>query len=199
MISAWRPLIAEILAHRATGERSDVLHRRRIGSGGRDDDGVIHRAVVRQRLDDLRHGGALLSDRDIDADDVAALLVDDRVERDRGLARLTVADDQFALAAADRDHRVDGLDAGLQRLFHRLPVDDARRQRFKRIECRCIDGTIVVDRVAERIHHAADQRVAHRHGHDAAGAADFVAFLDRGVIAQQHGADLIFFEVQGDA
>ena len=35
--------------------------------------------------------------------------------RDRGLAGLAVADDQLALAAADRDHRVDGLEAGLHR------------------------------------------------------------------------------------
>ena len=43
------------------------------------------------------------------------------------LPGLPVADDQLALAAADRDHRVDGLDAGLQRLANRLPVDNARR------------------------------------------------------------------------
>jgi hypothetical protein len=53
------------------------------------------------------------------------LLVDDRVHRDGGLARLAVADDQLALAAADRDHRVDGLDAGLQRLLDRRPIGDA--------------------------------------------------------------------------
>ena len=32
-----------------------------------------------------------------------------------GFARLPVADDQLALAAPDRDHRVDRLDAGLHR------------------------------------------------------------------------------------
>ena len=56
-----------------------------------------------------------------------ALLVDDRVDRDGGLAGLAVADDQLALAAADRDHRVDGLDAGLERLVDGLALDDARR------------------------------------------------------------------------
>ena len=53
---------------------------------------------------------ALLADGDVDAADlllrVAGLpvvpLVDDRVQRDRGLAGLPVADDQLALAAADR-------------------------------------------------------------------------------------------------
>jgi hypothetical protein len=67
-----------------------------------------------------RDGRLLLADGDVDAEDALALLVDDRVERDGGLARLTVADDELALAAADRDHRVDGLDARLQRLLDRL-------------------------------------------------------------------------------
>jgi hypothetical protein len=47
--------------------------------------------------------------------------------RDGGLAGLAVADDQLALAAADGDReRVDGLEAGLHRLVHRLARDDAR-------------------------------------------------------------------------
>ena len=152
-----------------------------------------------ERLHHLRDGGALLPDRDVDTNHVAALLVDDRVERDRGLAGLAVADDQLALAAADRDHRVDGFDAGLQRLLHRLPVDDAGRQAFERIELRGVDRALAVDRLAERVHHAADHRLADRDRHDAAGALHLVAFFDLPVVAQQHRADLIFFQVQRDA
>jgi hypothetical protein len=48
------------------------------------------------------------------------LLVEDRVECHGGLAGLAVADDQLALAAADRDHGVDGLEAGGHGLVHRL-------------------------------------------------------------------------------
>ena len=94
---------------------------RGVGRARRNHDGVFHGAVIFERLDHLRHGRTLLADRDVDADDVAALLVDDRVERDGGLAGLAVADDQLALAAADRNHAVDGLDAGLQRLLDALP------------------------------------------------------------------------------
>ena len=97
-----------------------------------DHDGVLHGAVVFERLHHLRHGGALLADGDIDADHVAALLIDDGVERDGGLAGLAVADDQLALAAADRNHGVDGLDAGLHRLFHGLPRDHAGREALDR-------------------------------------------------------------------
>ena len=102
-----------------------------IGAGsdarGDDDDRVLHRAGLLQPLDDGGDGGRLLADGDVDADDALPLLVDDRVDRDRGLAGAAVADDQLALAAADRDHRVDRLDAGLQRLLHRLAHDDAGR------------------------------------------------------------------------
>src|SRR3982750_1289942 len=54
-------------------------------------------------------------------------LVDDRIDRDGGLAGLAVADDQLALPAADRHHRVDGLESGLHRLRHRLASDHAGR------------------------------------------------------------------------
>ena len=154
---------------------------------------------VFQRLHHLRHGGALLADGDIDADHVAALLIDDGVEGDGGLAGLAVADDQLALAAADGDHGVDGLDAGLHRLFHRLAGDHAGRQALDRVELGGVDGALAVDGHAERVDHAADQGFAHRDAHDAPGAADFIALLDFGEIAEQHRAHLVFFQVHGDA
>jgi hypothetical protein len=80
---------------------------------------------------DVGDGRVLLADRDVDALNAGALLVDDRVDRQRGLAGLAVADDQLALAAADRDHRVDRLVAGLHRLVDRLAPDHARGDAFR--------------------------------------------------------------------
>ena len=60
-------VVAEIFAHGAAGERRDVLHRRRIGRGGGDDDGIFQRALLFEHLDELRDGRALLADRDVDA------------------------------------------------------------------------------------------------------------------------------------
>ena len=139
---------------------------RRLGSRSGDHDGVVHGAGVGQSLHHLRDRRALLPDRAVDADHVAALLVDDGVQNDGGLAGLAVADDQFALAAADRNHRVDGLDAGLQRLAHRLPVDHARRDALDGHALLGGDRALAVERNAQRIHHAADQRFAHGRGHD---------------------------------
>ena len=62
-----------------------------------------------------------------------------------------------------------------------------------------VDGPFAVDGAAERVHHAAHHRFAHRHGHDLARAAHFLAFFDVLVFAQQHRAHLILFEVHGDA
>ena len=191
--------VAEVLAHGARRERSEVLHRRRLGRGGRDDDGVRHRAVLLQRFDDLRHRRALLPDGAVDADQVLARGVDDGVQRDGRFASLSVADQQLALAAPDGNHGVDGLDAGVHRLAHALSVDDARRQPLHRQRVCGDDLPPVVDRFAQRIHHAPDHSLAHRHGHDGACALDFVALFDLGVVAQQHGAHLGLVQVHGQS
>ena len=142
-----------------------------------------------ERLDDLRHGRALLADGDIDAIElgllvgagVDGLLVDDGVDGDGGLAGLAVADDQFALAAADRDQGVDGLQAGLHRLMHRLARNDAGRLDVDAAAFGDVRSVaLAVDRIAQRIDHAAEQALADRHVHDGAGALDGVAFLDGG-------------------
>src|SRR5207237_944842 len=83
---------------------------------------------------------------------------EDRVDRDRRLARLTVADDELALAATDVRHRVDRLDSGLERLLHRLPVDDAGRLELERARLVGLDRPAAVERVPERVDDAADLR-----------------------------------------
>src|SRR3546814_9253821 len=74
---------------------SDLLRR-----GRGDDDRIFHRAIFFELTHDLRDGRALLADGDVDAIELLALigalvgfaLVDEGVDRDRGLAGLAVAD-----------------------------------------------------------------------------------------------------------
>ena len=61
------------------------------------------------------------------------------------------------------------------------------------------DRPLAVDRLAERVDHAADQLLTDRDRDDPVGALDGVAFLDLGVLAEEHRADALFFQVQGDA
>ena len=111
----------------------------------------------------------------------------------------TVADDQFALAAADRDHRVNGHDAGLHRLADGFALDDAGRDFFHGIKSGFLDRPLAVERLAERVDDAAEQALADRHLQQFAGRADFRAFLDLGVIAENDRADFGFFEVEREA
>ena len=191
-------VVHEVLGHRAAGVGGDVLHGRWIGRAGDDDDRVLHRARLAELLDDGGDGRILLADRDVDADDAGSLLIDDRVDRDRGLAGSSVADDQLALAAADRDHGIDRLDSGLERLLDRLADDDAWRFGFDFARVLGVDRAGGVERAAEWIHYPADELVSDRNLEHAPGAADFVAFLELEVIAEDHGADVVFFEIEGE-
>src|SRR6185436_2856638 len=92
----------------------------------RDNNRVRHRASFFETRYHPGNGGLLLTTCDIDTVErtirritggfcgsVEPGLIDDRVYADGRLAGGAVADDQFALAAANRDHRVDRHDARL--------------------------------------------------------------------------------------
>src|SRR6185312_15391064 len=162
------------------------------------------RAVVLQRLDDLRHGRALLADRDIDAIELAllvargvdGLLIEEGVDGDGRLAGLAVADDQLALAAADRHQRVDRLQAGLHRLMHRAAWNDAGRLDLDARALHVLERALAIDRVAERVDDAAEQALAHRHVDDGPGALHRVALADTAVVAEDDDADIVGLQVQ---
>ena len=78
-------------------------------------------------------------------------------------------------------------------------LDHAGRVALDRPELRGLDRALAVDRQAERVDDAADQRLADRHLGDPVGALDGVAFLDDAVVAEEHGADLVLLEVEHHA
>src|SRR3546814_11007332 len=69
----------------------------------------------------------------------------DGVDGHGGFSGLAVANDQFALAAADRHHGVDGFHTGLQRLSNRLAGNDARRDFFDDVGGFGVDRAFAVD------------------------------------------------------
>ncbi len=104
-------VVEEVLTHRAAGVRRQIGDRRGLVGRGHHDDRVLQRTRVLERLGERDDRGLALTDCDVDRHHAGVPVVDDRVDRDRRLAGLAVTDDQLALTATDRDHRVDRLDA----------------------------------------------------------------------------------------
>src|SRR5690606_28225187 len=156
-------------------------------------------AVFLEHAHDLRDLGLLLADRDVDALHAAVALIDDRVDTDRRLARLAVAKDQLTLPPTDGGHGVDGLDAGLERRIDVLPLDDAGRDALDVAAAIRLDRALAVDRLAERVHHAAQQGVAHGDGSDRTGGADLVALFDVGVVTHDDDRHGVFLEVEDES
>ena len=153
-------ILHPVLAHGAAGVGRQVLVGGRVSRRGNDHHRVLECLVVLERGHRLGHRGVLLPDGHVDALHALAGLVDDGVDRHGRLARLAVADDQLAPAAAHGCHGVDGLDAGLQGLAHGLAADDARGLHLHAARLCRIDGTLAVERLTERIHDASQEGVA---------------------------------------
>ena len=102
----------ELLCDRAAGVRRYVLQGRAFARISCHDHGVVHRSKLLEGGNHLRYGRSLLPDSYVHADDISTLLVDDRVNRDRGFSGLAVTDDQLALPLAKRNQSIDHLDPG---------------------------------------------------------------------------------------
>src|SRR5262249_19450008 len=147
---------------------------------------------------------SFLSDRDVDAIQldlfvrlrVERLLVENGVERDGRLAGLTITDDQFALAAADRDQRVDSLQARRHRFVHRLARNDAGRLHVNARSLFGLDRSFAIDWITECIDDAAEQPLADGHVDDRASALDGLAFFNLAVIAENNDTDVVDFEIE---
>ncbi len=192
-------VVAKVLAHGHPGVRREELQRRRLRGSGRDHYGVVHRAMFLEAVYHLRHRRTLLADGDVYANHVAALLVDYGVYGHRGLAGLSVPDDQLALAAADRDHRIYGLDARLQRLVDRLAIDDAGRLDLDAAVLVALDITQPVYGLAKGVDHPPEQALAHRNLGDTTGAL-YLTALGYFFRVTEHGrTNVVLFEVQRHA
>ena len=60
------------------------------------------------------------------------------------------------------------------------------------------DGALAIDRLANRVHHAADELLAYGHIDDATRAAYDIALSDVAVVAEDDDADVVLLEVEGD-
>src|ERR1700722_3189241 len=191
--------ITEIFRHGETGKRRDPLQPGGACRTGSHYDAALRGSVFLDRIDGAPDARTLLPNRDIDTDDVAGLLVDNRIYRDRRLADGTIADDQFALATAEREQGINDDEPGLNRLDHEIPIDDRWRRTLDRLLCVGRDRAHPVEWPAERIDDTTEHRRPHWNAHHVSRAPHHVTGLNRIDIVQQNATDATAFEHLGEA
>mmetsp|Transcript_22961 Transcript_22961/g.38656 ORF Transcript_22961/g.38656 Transcript_22961/m.38656 type:complete len:458 (-) Transcript_22961:76-1449(-) len=198
-----------MLGHGSCGVRGQELHGGRVGRCRGHNDCVFNRTGLFELFHQLGHCGPLLTNSNIDAIELLALviacrvvigfLVQDRVQSNGSFAGLTVPNDQLSLATANWDHRVHGLEACRHRLVHRFAGDDAGGLAVRDAALGCGDGPLAVQRVAQTVNDATQQLVTRRHVHDGVGALDGVTFFNVAVRAEDNHTDIVGFQVQRHA
>merc|ERR1719167_98621 len=200
-------VVTEVLSHGHARVGGEVLQGSGVGGGGRDDDGVLHGVGVSEPLHNLGDGGPLLANSNVDTVQlllgivslVEALLVDDGVDGNGGLASLSVTNDQLTLATANGHKGVNSLDASLHRLGHGLPGDDARGLQADTEPLAGAKGTLAINGVAKGINDPAETLHADWHVDDGTSPLDDIALLDELVVTEDDDTNVVGLQVEGHA
>ena len=171
----------------------------RLGSASENNRRVLHRARALKPINHRGNRRLLLADGDIEALNVFALLVEDGVDGNSRFASTAVTNDELALAATNRNHRVDGFDAGLHRLMDRLSLHDARSFDLNFSERLRGQRLATVDGVTDCVDHAAKKFVANRNLNDSTGPLDRVALANGAVCPEKRDTNVVFLEVEHHA
>merc|ERR1712087_943158 len=200
-------VVSEVLSHGHTRVGSQVLQGSSIGGSGRHNDGILQSISIMEPLDNLGHGGSLLSHSDVDAVQhlllvsglVESLLVDDGVDGDSSLASLTISNDQLTLTTANGHQAVHGLDTGLHGLLDGLPGDDAGSLQSNPVPVLAEDGTLAINGVAKSINNTTKDLGTHGNIHDSSGSLDNISLFDELVITEDDNTNIVRLQVESHA
>ena len=185
----------KIFCQCCTGIRSDILQRRRIRRGRRNDDRIVVRFLLFQCIDQLGDCRCLLSDCHINTDDTLSLLIQNRIHRNRRFTGLTVADDQLTLSTADRKHGINRQNSGLQRNSDGFTLHDTRRLLLDRaIPGRC-DLSFPVNGSSQRINDSSKKGISNRKPCLFARTHCSGTLADTGISSKQNTAYLISADI----
>ena len=196
-----------VLADSRTGVGCQVLEACCVRCGRCHDGGVLQRAASLKGVADSCNGGCLLANSHVDASNLllgvtgspVVLLVQNGVDRDSGLTGLAVTNDQLTLTATDRNHRVDCLQTGLQRLVNRLTLGHAGSLQLQCAAAFSLNGAQVIDRVTEGVNNATEVRVANGHREDLTGAVYDLALFNTGEVTQDNHTNIAGIQVLCEA
>src|SRR5690606_31337583 len=128
--------------------------------GGRDDG--ERDTVPLELLADTPGLRPPLTDGRVDADHVAASLVEHGVHRERRLAGAFVTSDQLTLTATDREHGVDREHACVQGRTNVAALEDLWRSALQREYSLCTRWVAPIEGMSQRIDDSTEQGFSHR-------------------------------------
>src|SRR5215211_2324859 len=175
---------------------SDILQRRRLICSSNDDNCVVHGTGALQNTKRACNSSLLLSDGHVDTNQVLAFLINDRVNGNGRLAGLTITNNQFALSPPNRNHRVDGLDARLDRRIHILTIHHTRSDTLNWAEAGCGNWPLSINGLTQRVDYTTDHGITHRNRSDTPRSTHGHAFRDSPVIAHNDHTNTISFKVE---
>src|SRR5262249_53950462 len=98
-----------------------------------------------------------------------------------------------------RNHRIDWHNAGLHRLPHWASPNDPGSDLLNRVEHFTRNRTLAIQGFSQSIYDPPQQSHAYGYLQQLAGGADFIAFLKKGVVAQDDHSDFCFLEIKRQA
>ena len=205
-------LVHEILGESTSRVRSEELVGGGIGSGCRNDDGIVESAGVFKSCDGPRDVRLLLTNGDVNTVDrlvvfettfssglVLVGLRNNGVDRNGGLTGGAVTNDEFTLSATDGNHGVDGRNASLKGNRNGLPLNDAGSNFLNGILIGGFDLTFTIDGLGESVDDTAEEVFTDRNGEKLAGSLALHTFSDVLSVTEEHNPDFAFFKIEGES
>src|SRR6056297_124781 len=155
--------------------------------------------MLSELINHLGHRRTFLADSNIDADNTITFLVNDGIDCYSCFSGLSVTDDQLALTAANRHHRIDGLQSSLHGLVHRFSGDDPGCFNLNLAVAIGIDIAFAINGNTDPVDNPTNQSFTNRHLNNPLGSFNQVALFDVLGITQDSGTNIVFFQVKNHA
>merc|ERR1712065_82812 len=193
------PVQRKVLPNGSTRVGSKELQGGSIGRRSSHNNRVLESTCLLKLLHNLRNSRPLLPDSNVHTVQLLGLalrllvqlaLRDKRVNSNRRLSRLTVANDQLTLPTPNGNKRINRLDPSLHRLGHRLTRDNPGSLDLNTPPALPVNG------VSKRINNTPKERIANGNIHNSSSPLHCLSLLDVRVVSKHNNTNVVVLQVQ---
>mmetsp|Transcript_2781 Transcript_2781/g.4206 ORF Transcript_2781/g.4206 Transcript_2781/m.4206 type:complete len:523 (+) Transcript_2781:251-1819(+) len=192
-------VVTEVLSHGGSGVGGKKLKRSRVGSGGSNNDAVVHGLLLIKLSYELSNGGSLLSNSDVDTGKglLLGLLVNNGINGDGSLSSLTISNNQLTLSTSNGDQGINGLESGKHRLGNGLPGNDTGGLYLSTGACAVVKGSSSIDGLTNSVNNTSKKLGSNGNVYDGSGTLDSVSLQNITIISEDNHSYVILLKVEG--